>query len=108
MAEMSLLLTHNDTRMGFEKKIKLEKSTLSTMRCPEGEVLNCEYDLPIPYVCSLCSSFNHISQNAFPIHRCLNCNFYVCPVCLFEFDPQYSEECYYKEIFNVIKDNFIP
>jgi hypothetical protein len=36
MAEMSLLLTHHDTRMGYESKIKLEKNHLSSMRCPEN------------------------------------------------------------------------
>lgn len=108
MAEMSLLLTHNDTRMGYEKKIMLERSCLDSMRCPEGEILSCEHDLPIPYVCSLCSSFHHVNENSFPIHRCLNCNFYACPLCLFEFDPQYSEECYFKEIYSLMKEQFMP
>jgi hypothetical protein len=35
MSEMSLLLTHHDTRMGFEKKIKLEKILLERLKCPE-------------------------------------------------------------------------
>ena len=107
MAEMSLLLTHHDTRMGYEKKIKLEKSSLKNMRCPDNEVLECEYDFQLPYACSLCSEFYHIHQNSFPIHRCLNCNFYVCPACLFEFDPEMMEECYQKELYSYIRDNYI-
>ena len=38
-----------------EEKIKLEKTYLKNMRCPDGEILECEYDLQAPYACSLCS-----------------------------------------------------
>ena len=89
MAEMSLLLTHNDTRMGYEKKIKLQKHILERLKCPENEELNKETDLSIPYSCSLCCKFYPLNDNNFPIHRCLNCNYYVCPRCLFNYDDEF-------------------
>lgn len=82
-AELSLLLAYNDAMMGYESKIALEKEELDSMRCPDNEILSCEYDLPVPYICSLCSSFNPTNSNNFPIHRCSNCNFYACPRCIF-------------------------
>ena len=96
MAEMALLLTYNDTMMGYEKQVIFEKHYLEHLRCPDNEVLSCEYELSVPYMCSLCSKFYPLNQNTFPIHRCTSCNFYVCPKCLFEFDPALRDECYEK------------